>query len=172
MIRNRKGYTIIEMLMTSAIIIFVITGSLGIYIMMQRFWKGGSVQATLQGKARLALEHISRNARDAYQAQILPSGSSTGYGVILTLDPNQTYTDATDDINCEYILQGTDLIYMPDITVANQKVLLENISLFSGETVFELNGRTITVNLRSVDPDSLNGYQMADFSTSVLMRNE
>ena len=167
--KKKHGYTLPEILIVTAILILTITATMVMYVTLQKFWRGGSVQAVLQSEMRIALDHISRNVREALQAQLILDGD----GIILNLDPNRTYLDVSDDIRCEYFLQKGEIIYVPDMNdMETQKVLLENVSSTEAQTLYQINGRFVTINLEAVDPNELDGCQASRLSISVMMRNE
>jgi type II secretory pathway pseudopilin PulG len=52
------GITLVEMLVSVAILTLIVGGGLSVYIMSNRSWREGGVQINLQQKARLAMERM------------------------------------------------------------------------------------------------------------------
>ena len=80
---NSRAFTIVEVLVASAIIVVVIAGSLAFYLMARTAWIDCSKRIPLQRKASLAMEKMVRGIdgrngiREADAGSVIISNSDT-----------------------------------------------------------------------------------------------
>lgn len=139
--KNNAGYTLIELLVASMISLFVFSSVISTYIMVQRFWRGGSTQIEIQRDARIAMDKIVRKVRSGLEASVLNGGDT----LQLRLDPNKTETQ-TDDIWCQYDFADNEITFTPDISSpGDYTVILHNVYKDNERAVFTLNGKNVTI---------------------------
>jgi len=143
---NKKGFTLIEVLGFSVILLLVLAAIFATYVVFTEYANETLVQASMQNQARLAVERIGRDIR---RANVVTCTATT---LNLTFDPARL-GQVGAVWTSRYTLNGTDLIHIPDITnLANQTIIAENVTLNLGDVLFQIdNSRsiaTITVNLR------------------------
>lgn len=164
---NQSGFTLIELLVASIITLFVFSSVISTYVMIQKFWRGGSTQIELQRDARIAMDKIVRKVRNGLQAQVLNSGNT----LQLRLDPNKTQTQ-TDDVWCQYDFSQNKIIFTPDISApAGYTVILNNAYKDNNRAVFSVNGKNVTVVFGTKNDSGLIGYKASYMESSGTLRN-
>jgi len=165
--KNNFGFTLIEVLVASMVSIFVFSSVISTYIMIQKFWRGGSTQIELQRDARLAVDKIVRKVRGGLEAKVLNNGDT----LQLRLDPNKTQTQ-TDDIWCQYDFSQNKITLTPDISApANSVVILNNAYKDNSRPIFAVNGKNVTIVFGAKNASGLVGYKASYMESSGTMRN-
>ena len=90
--RSISGFTLVEVLISSAIITFIIGVSLSVYVVSSRGWREGSVQINLQQKARLMMEKMIYGTAEATTVDGQPAQIRNG---IIEAEQVQILADAT-----------------------------------------------------------------------------
>jgi len=165
---NRKGFSLVELIIAMGIMITVFTVISSTYITTQKLWKGGFTQIAFQARGRIVLARISENLRSSTGATIL----NTGDTIRFVTDPNRTPETISDDITGEYYISDTDLMYDPDISIAGDETsLLRNVSRESAIPFFQISGDLTVITFRLYNSDAIYGTHWAGMTTSVKMRN-
>lgn len=164
---KNKGFTIAELLVASMITIFAFSGALYTFIMLQKFWRGGNTQIVLQSRARIAMDKMIRQIRPGLEAQVLNSGNT----LKVRLDPNGTQT-TTDDIWCQYDVANNKITFIPDISLTNNKVILENVYKSDTRNIFSVNGKNVSIVFEVKDPTGIFGHKGNYIESSATLRNE
>ena len=144
--KNKKGFTLIEVLSFSIILLFILTAIFATYVVFTEYANETLVQANMQNQARVAVERIGRDIR---LANVVTCTATT---LNITFDPTRLGQVGTAWTS-RYTLNGTDLIYIPDITnMLNQIIIADNVILNLGDVLFQMDNTrdivTITVDLR------------------------
>ncbi len=165
--KNNSGYTLIELLVASMISIFVFSSVISTYVMIQKFWRGGSTQIELQRDARIAMDKIVRKVRSGLEATVLNSGDT----LQLRLDPNKTETQ-TDDIWCQYDFGENKITFTPDISApATYTVILNNVYTDNARPIFAVNGKNVTIVFGAKNAPGQVGYKASYMESSGTLRN-
>jgi len=165
---NKKGFSLAELVVSLPLILVVLSIVLGGYVTTQKLFPGGITQVTVQSYGRSALGRIANNIRSATEASINAGGDT----LTITLDPNLTYNNLSDDITAEYAVSGTNITYDPDTSVANDdSILLENAAAETGIPYFQQNQDLIVITFRVTKNSVLLGTQNCSLSTTVKMRS-
>lgn len=161
-----QGFTLIEFIFVSFIMLMVICGIIEIYLMSTTVWMEGSAQITLQRKASTAMEKMVRGVggsdglREATDASC-PSSTSV------------LYTSGIDDVQRRFYLSGNVLMYDPDTSISNNELsIVDCIRTTSSPQgiMFQTGYGIVTINLGmegAVRDKKIN----VDLSTSVKLRN-
>lgn len=165
--KHEQGFTLVEVLTSLLITMIVMTIALSTFIMLLEYIPDMVTQAVMQGKIRLGIDKI---ARDLRQASLITC-SSSGDSIILTFDPSKMGQTAAV-WSCRYRLVGDQILYSPDGGSDNETVLIEHISLDSGDTLFQYDGgrKLVTVDIK-IEKTGINVEQDAHLTTIVKVRN-
>jgi len=166
--RSREsGFTLVEVLTTSFIIVTVMTIAIVTYIMLLQYVADNATQAVIQSKARLAIDKIARDARHAS----LVNCSGSGDSIILTFDPTKMGQEGGLTYS-RYRLVDDDIMYSPDGTDDSETVFLESINMDSGDVLFSYNGgrKLLTIDVKTTNT-GVNVEQDAHLTTIVKVRN-
>jgi hypothetical protein len=165
---RKQGYTFIELLISLPLIVGIFAVLAGNYIAIKRIFPGSMRQICLQSYARSGLNAMAGNIRLATWASIGGGGNS----VTLSLDPNETYNNVSDDVTARYYVSGTDLIYDPNTSVsADETVLLRNVYNVTGIPYFQKSGDLVVVTFKTRESDVIFGTAETSMSTSLKLRN-
>ncbi len=165
---NNKGMTLVEILVSLPILLAIFGTVMGLYITMDKLFPGGIRQATFQSQGRTSLSRVADEVRVATTATI------NSFQDVLTIvkDPNNTFSNPGDDITSRFSIISGNLIYDPDITVAdNDLTLLQNVQQEQSIPYFQITGNLVVITFKVAASDSLLGTQSSAMSTSVKMRN-
>jgi len=164
--KNKKAFTIPEVLAAAGILTLVIATIFSTYVMMSQYVRGTTTQASLQGEARLAVERMARNTREASDVSCSVSGDT----LTLSFMPGQVGQtgSAWDE---RYLLTGNEIRYFPDITQTDYTVIAENVNLDTGDQLFFDGGSgLITIDLKMTS-SFLDTQQQVHLTTIVKKRN-
>jgi len=165
---KEKGFSLVELMVATAIMLVIFGVIASTYLISQRLWRGGFTQITFQSTGRAALEKMARNLRSAIGAAVLDSGNKIRF----VTDPNRTYSNASDDITCEYYISGTNIMYDPNTAVSgNEVTLLRNVTKESTTPFFQTSGNLAVITFKVYKNDALYGVHWLSMTTSVEMRN-
>ena len=164
---NKKGFTLVEVLAASVILVLVLTAIFSTYVMMSQYVKNTITQASLQGEARVAIERMVRNIREASSVSCSVSGNS----ITLTFDPGRM-GEAGANWTSEYRLTSGQILYFPDTTLGSSSILVDNVNLDAGDQLFFDSGNgLVTIDMKLTET-SLNTEQKVHLTTIVKKRNE
>lgn len=165
---KEKGATLIELMVAASIMLVIFGVVASTYLITQRLWRGGFTQIALQSTGRVALDKITKNLRPAITAAILDNGDKIRF----VTDPNRTYSNASDDITCEYYISWTNIMYDPNTVISgNEAVLLRNVSKESAVPFFQVSGNLAVITFKVYKNDAVYGTYWSSLTTSINMRN-
>jgi len=165
---KEKGFTLIELMVSMSIMLIIFGVVTSTYLITQRLWRGGFTQIALQSTGRVALDKITRNLRPATAATIVDNGDKIRF----VTDPNRTYSNASDDITCEYYISGTNIMYDPNTVISSDEVvLLRNVSKESAIPFFQVSGNLAVITFKVYKNDAVYGTYWSSLTTSINMRN-
>lgn len=160
------GFTLVEVLTTSAILLFVLTAVYSIYIMLSQFVRDASYQAVLQSHGRLAIERMANDIRLAADVTCPPAGDY----IELRYDPAKM-GQAGSSWTSRYRLLGDEILYAPDVTSRYEEVILDNVNL-GNKTLFQYDGGRDLVTIDLVaENTTLTTTQDSHLTTVVKVRN-
>jgi prepilin-type N-terminal cleavage/methylation domain-containing protein len=165
---KEKGFTLTELMVAAGIMLIILGVVASAQLISQRLWKAGFTQITFQSTGRIALDKITKNLRSATGATIFDNGDRIRF----ITDPNRTYSNASDDVTCEYYISGTDIMYDPNTAVSgNEATLLRNVSKESNIPFFQVSGNLAVIAFKVYRNDTLYGTHWSSMTTSISMRN-
>ena len=165
---KEKGFTLIELMVSMSIMLIIFGVVTSTYLITQRLWRGGFTQIAFQSTGRVALDKITRNLRPATAATIVDNGDKIRF----VTDPNRTYSNASDDITCEYYISGTNIMYDPNTVISgDEAVLLRNVSKESAIPFFQVSGNLAVITFKVYKNDAIYGTYWSSLTTSINMRN-
>lgn len=165
---KNKGISLVELMVATAIMLVIFGVVASTYLITQRLWRGGFTQIAMQSTGRVALDKITKNLRPATAAAILDNGDKIRF----VTDPNRTYSNASDDITCEYYISGTNIMYDPNTAISgNEAVLLRNVSKESAIPFFQVSGNLAVITFKVYKNDAVYGTYWSNLTTSINMRN-
>jgi len=169
MLDKNKGFTIVEALCVSVILLFVLTAVFSTYTLLTRYVRDTTTQTDSQSETRIAVDRIARDIRLA-TAVTCPA---SGINIDLTYDPGRI-GQAGSVWTSRYRLSGSQILYRPDISLGGETVVLEDldIDLVGGETPFQYDDirRLVTINL-NVENASMTTTQDTRLITTVKVKN-
>jgi len=161
-INNRKGFSLMEFMIGSAIGVLIFACIMVIYIMALSSWKEGNMQVTLQREASITMEKMVRGVdgnngvREADQVS-LPNS--------YTIE----YTSGIDGTERSFYLSGTDIVFDPDTSVAGDEYSIANVP--DGITLaFTESSDMVTIAL-GLQGDIKDRTITINLSTNVYLRN-
>ncbi|MCX5693091.1 MAG: prepilin-type N-terminal cleavage/methylation domain-containing protein [Candidatus Omnitrophica bacterium] len=165
---KEKGFILIELMVAASIMLVVFGIVASTYLITQKLWEGGFTQIAFQSTGRVALDKITRNLRPAIAATALDNGDKIRF----VTDPNRTYSNASDDITCEYYISGTNIMYDQNTVISgNEAVLLRNVSKESTIPFFQVSGNFAVITFKVYKNDAVYGTHWSSMTTSIDMRN-
>ncbi|MBN1871106.1 MAG: hypothetical protein JW800_00885 [Candidatus Omnitrophica bacterium] len=170
MFRRRRyieGFTLTEILIVSIMVLLVVAVAMSTYVLLSQYVSDLAKQAILQGKTRLCAERIVRDAREAASISCTLSGNEINF----TYDP-QRIGKAGSNWTSRYRLSGGKILFTADTSVGVETVVVENVSLDTGDKLFQydLGTKLVTIDLQ-VEKIGTANEQDADISTIVKARN-
>lgn len=160
LIYTRKGFTVIEFLIASTIMVLVTGGIMAIFLMSMNTWKEGSAQLVLQRKASMVMEKIVRGVDGE-------NGVREAGSISIPSSDTIRYTSGIDGTERSFYLSTSDLMYDPDTsTAADEYSIADKID---GLT-FSISGSMVTINLSMQDTVRDTTIDV-DFTTNVKLRN-
>lgn len=175
----RKAFTLVELLISMAILTTVMGGIAFINITSQRYLKASSAFVTVSGDGRNTIERIVRPIRQANSINVINSGDR----IEIRYDALEPPTSATsDDTNIAFYFDNGDGI---DATINNNGIYLDSdnyagtpntllvskVMRIGGNNIFTRNGKEVTIVFKVQDDYPNDGYQAQDITTSAIMRN-
>ena len=155
----QKGFTIIELVIVTAIMGLVIGGVIAIYIMGTTAWKEGSVQVALQRGGSIAMEKMVRGVYGTdgiREASSAPSSTNT-----------ITYTSGIDNQERSFYLSSGEIMYDPNTSISDDEFsIAENVT---GLT-FAVSDSLVTIDL-NLEGQVIDKTIKVDLSTEVKLRN-
>ncbi len=116
-LRKNKGFTIIELLLTTVLLTVIMASAISLYVAAQGFFNDLLTNSTLTSPA-IAMETIVRKAQIANT--IIYDGTNNQIKLRLDVNaasnPNRTPSDNTDDTWFKYRIIGSDLRWRTDST--------------------------------------------------------
>ena len=173
-LRN-KGFSIVELMVTATLLVLVIGGSLRIFAMSQTAWSEGNARMNLQRRASIAVEQMVKGTRGAGEARwhgireanvfALPNGNRIDY------------SSPFDTITRSFYLNGTGVVYDPDITVLNNEEVIYDLAPggnpadYTTQLTFtQVNARLVQIAL-VVSQRVRDKWIRASYETNVDVRN-
>ncbi len=150
--RDQRGFTLVEVIIVSAILLLVIAGVYSFFTFGQRVFRSGSGQADLHASVRLAAEKISRELRFAGEVELLeenwdPASASTDEHSYIYYDSNNLCLMLLDSTGARAISSPiiSNVIFSAD--PEEGKILLFTIQGEEGSAVFALDSSVRPMNL-------------------------
>jgi len=161
------GFTLVEVLIASAILLFVLMALYSTYLMLSQYVRDMSLQAVLQGRTRIAVERMARDIRLASKVSCLPAGTN----ITLTFDPTKMGQVGSEWIS-QYRLYGGQILFRPNVSLSKEIVVIENVNLGAGDKLFQYDSgkKLVTIDLK-IENTSLTATQSARLTTIVRARN-
>lgn len=160
--KDNRGFTIVEALSMSVILLFVLLAIFSTYIVLTQYATDTTAQAELQRQARTAVDRMARDIREAESVSPSAGASST-----VTL----TYPTWMILPNSRYRLVGTQVLYASNVGSGQESVIANNVILAAGSTLFDTNGGLVTIDLR-LERASISGTTLQSrLTTTVQVRN-
>jgi hypothetical protein len=131
--RNKEGMTIIELMISVALVVVIIGISTSSFLALARASSIAKSCADLHGDMRYVFDKISKDIVAA--TELVSSGSNY---IRIRTDRSGVNTDVW------YILSG-NLLYVFDASVGQSEILLEDVVSFN-HTLFEVDGVTATTS--------------------------
>jgi len=157
---NRKGFSLIELLIASIIGTLVVAGVWFIYLMSSNIWKEGYVQITLQQEAGLAMDKMvwgmdGKNGIREAESVSVPNS--------YTIE----YTSGLDSVERSFYLEDGEILYDPDTSSADDEyAIAEDVSSLT----FSQAGGVVTITLNA-QQDVRDKYINVPLTTRVKLRN-
>lgn len=173
--RQKKAFTIPELLMAASIMVLVAGAAMALYVMLQSVWVEETARMDLEREARKAMDQMVRLAIDREGAVVYPAivrGTSVPYdpagddNIEFTVDMNNPPTpdDTADDTTRKFYLSGNRIMCNPDTSSTNEFPIAEHISSLA----FSYTSGVVTINLSANDQAS---DKTVYLSTAVKLRN-
>jgi prepilin-type N-terminal cleavage/methylation domain-containing protein len=162
-----KGFTLVEVLIASAIFLFVLTALYSTYVMLSQYVRDTSLQAVLQGRTRIAVEKMARDIRLASDVSCLPAGTN----ITLTFDPVKMGHTGSEWTS-QYRLYAGQILFRPDVSLGKEIVVIGNVNLGAGDKLFQYDTgkKLVTIDLK-IENTSLTTTQSARLTTIIRARN-
>ncbi len=162
---NSRAFTIVEVLIASAIIIIVIAGSLAFYLMARTAWIDCSKRIPLQRKASLAMEKMVRGVDGRNGIREADAGSV----IISNSDTKIEYTSGIDAKERSFYLSDSKIMHDPNTDPLDSSPTVDIAEKVSGLT-FAVTGGIVTINLGMQDMVRDRSIKV-DLQTEVRCRN-
>ena len=171
-----RGFSLVELMVMSTLLVLVIGGSLRVYVMAQTALAEGNARMNLQRRASVAVEHMVKGTRGVGEAR----WNGIREANVFTL-PNGNridYSNPFDAITRSFYLNGTGVVYDPDITVDdNEEVIYDlapggNPADYTTQLTFtQVNVRLVQIAL-VVSQRVRDKWIRASYETNVDVRNQ
>lgn len=167
MSRKGKGFTLPEVLVTGAILILVVAGTLSVYLMCYTCWREVNVAASLQREASIAMEKLIRGVK--VPAEDKKHGIREATSFILPNTSSIKFTSGLDNRTRSFYLSGNEIIYYyPYILLGDNKVIVaEGIKSLSFDTISD---RKVKISI-TLEKYILNKPINVSLETIVTIRN-
>ena len=120
MIENKKGITLIELLIAVTLLGLVMAAAAAIDFTSRMALVRGTKKVDVSGRARYALEHMTRHIRFANNVSPTSGPAAT---IILWIDDNNTPGDTADDNQLTYAFSGTQILFSDaDNSITNEVI--------------------------------------------------
>lgn len=164
---GRRGFTLLEVIVASSLVLLVAMAVLSIYVTTQRFYRSTISQIDLQNEASFAMEHMVERTRWGYDAAI--SGGDEVVDVDVD-DADPPTVPATTPVTIRYEKSDSTLRYTPDITSPGTfETIVQGVNSleFSLTTDVETGLKTLTITLSIENED---GSQGVSLNSAVTLR--
>lgn len=164
---NKKGFTLVEVLTASAILLLVLTALYATYLMISQFVRDTSVQSVLQSRTRLTIERMANDIRLASAVEC----SGTGSILTLTYEPSRIGKTG-NSWTSRYRLVGGKILFSPDVGKEKETTIINDVKLGSGDKLFQYDGgkKLVTIDLRT-ENSSLTTMEDSHLTTAIKARN-
>ena len=133
--KNIKGFSLIEVLVSVAILSVVMLGAYGVLITGQKIYFLDSTLLEMEQQTRNMIDRLVRESRAASSQVIVTNYNSTTNDKITVYSP-------TTPLGVQYYLSGTNLLRVYSGVTTN---IASNVSLLK----FTLSGSLLTINARA-----------------------
>ena len=131
-IKSRKGFTLVELLIGSALVSFVILGIVALYSFEFNLFSANVRDCQLQNEANIAIEHITKHIRRKGDIDAVPPAVVTEDSPVVGSDHLQVkWKEDIIPLGCQYQLVGDELTYYDtyDMQVwTSSEVVVKNVS--------------------------------------------
>ena len=177
MYRDTRGFTLVEVLVASALAIIIMGGIITLFLTSIETWKVGAAEVKIERNGSLALEKMVRGSggtsglREANPRSVVIYAG--GAGITFSVDKNDPPTSTLSDdttVRIYFEAENNNLIYDPDVFVANDEfIIVEDGSV--AELNFSKTGDVIDINVRFFEQVTPRGRSVdMQFNTSVALR--
>jgi len=140
--RDRNGFTLVEMLMASMIMVLVVAAAFSTYVILSRYINETATLGVMQSRARIVMERIVRDTR------LASSAICSGAGTTLTLTYTPEMVGSSGALwTAQYRLLGGEILYTPELGVVPERVVMGDVVPDAGERLFDYDGGTMTVSV-------------------------
>jgi len=161
---REKGFSLIEVLLAPLILVFVVGGTMVIYMMSITTWKEATTQITLQRNASITMEKMVRGVAGVGGIREAVSATLVNANTI-------RYVDNTSSNERSFYLSDGQVFYDPDTTIANDEFsIVYDVRTNPAGLVFAINSDLITISL-GLEDDVRDTVINVDLSTKIKMRN-
>ena len=164
---NSRGFTLAEVLTTSAVMVLVFAAVMTTCATLCGFARDAISQASLQSQTRVVVERIARTAMEASDAECLNDGNT----LILTFDPGKMGGAGALERK-RFRLSNGDIYSCDNLELGMENVILRNVDLDRDDTFasFDSGDNMLTINVQ-VKKAQLNTEQVARVITMAGLRN-
>jgi Tfp pilus assembly protein PilV len=141
-IKFQNGFTLLELVIASTLVIFIILAETSVYIGALKMMRQSLWRSFVQNEVNIGMTHMSKMFRQGYSFLVVAS-DQVRVSVDTAVDPS-AIANHTNAITREYRLVGTDLRYTPNISSASYIVLAKGVSEFSVSG----SDRTLSITLK------------------------
>jgi prepilin-type N-terminal cleavage/methylation domain-containing protein len=163
-LRDDRGFSLIEMLVSSALFAMIVGGIIGVILVTVNAQRTVSIVSESTTEAQLVANEIDARIRNSSEFQVTTSGTTqlvvarvAGSGATLTWRCYAWYYSATDGgvIRMTTTTPGTEISMPTAAQVASWTLLLSGVVPRSGTTVFSAVDNQLSVAFNATADDSL-----------------
>lgn len=161
---SKRGFTIIELMIASTIMLLALGGVMTVYIVSNTFIQAGVAEVSIQKDAQVIGEKIIRWIRAGADADILNSGNAIQIETLISINPSQYVTSAIS-------YNDDEIYYDSDISDGvHSSPIVDGVYRLTGKNIFSKAGSIINVNF-GIGSDYLHGrIQPVEVSLRIRMR--
>ena len=159
--RPQKGFSLIEVLIVTSVLVLLTGGAIAIYIRCLNAWEEGSLEASLQRKASTAMEKMVRGIDGT-------KGIREAKSVTFPDSSTIQYTSGIDDQQRSFHLSTDEIIYTSASGV--ESTIAEDVRTAPAGLTFSAAGDLVTINL-GMEGRIMDRIIPVNLTTEVTLRN-